>query len=301
MSQEVGIPLGPLCALSSSFTWAVGSLVYSRLSQNYSAFAVNFARAAIALPLFFCAAFLVAGGWTEGWAAFEAISATHVGWFTLSMFASYGFGDALFLWSTRSLGVPGALAVASSYPLWAALAGFFWNGDTFSLRMGVGLALTVGGVILVLLYSPERVSLRFPFRGLALGLLTSVLWALNSFAVSRAGKDLSAPVGNVVRMVMGLLLSAGLGKIFFPKSSLLLPVEEIRKWGWVLALEAFGGSYFFIYGLAHSSLAVGAALSSLAPALSVPLAWVLGSERFSWGRTLGVCCVVIGAWQLVSS
>src|ERR1051326_5646724 len=98
MDNELAVSsLGPLCAFGSSVTWAIGSAVYSRLSDRYSAFSVNFARALIALPLFILATFWIKGGWASGIAEYQTLRLSHWGWFTLSMIASYGLGDTLFL------------------------------------------------------------------------------------------------------------------------------------------------------------------------------------------------------------
>src|SRR4051812_25537796 len=109
--------LGPLCAFGSSVTWAVGSAGYSRLSRGHSPFAVNFTRGLVALPLFLAGFILSVGSWQGALDAVALLSPTAIAWFALSIFASYGLGDVLFMWSTRSLGVPAALAIGSTFPL----------------------------------------------------------------------------------------------------------------------------------------------------------------------------------------
>jgi drug/metabolite transporter (DMT)-like permease len=292
-----------MCAFGSSVTWAIGSTVYSRLSKQYSAFSVNFARGLIALPLFILAAFVVSGGWSEGITNYQLVRASHWGWFTLSMIASYGMGDVLFLWSTRSLGVPGSLAIASCYPIWTLLIGYFFFDEKVSLLQGFGLVMTILGVIIVVLNGPktDQATQRFSWVGLFLAVATSVAWATNSFATSRGGVDLSPPVGNTIRMIMALILSATFGRIFAAKSPILLPKRQFYQSLWVFVLEAFGGSYFYIYGLSHSPLALGSTLASLAPVISVPVALVLGLEKFSIFRTLGVILAVLGIWFLLGT
>lgn len=299
--------LGPLCAFFSSVTWAVGSAGYSKISRQYSPFAVNFTRALIALPLFVLSAFIVSGGLVEGIANYSKVRWSHWGWFTLSMFSSYGLGDTLFLWSTRSLGVPGALAIGSCFPIWTVLAGYLVYHEDVSLIKLLGLGISVFGAIVVILNGPQGLKnsrdpvsqQEFPWGGFLLAVATSFMWATNSFSVARGGADLIAPVGNTVRMIMALVLSAGFSRIFVPGTSLVLPHGQVLKSWWIFVLEAFGGSYLYMFGLAHSSLAVGSTLSSLAPVISVPVAILLGLERFSKLRTLGVVIVAFGIWLLV--
>ena len=296
--------LGPISALASSATWAIGSAQYSRLSHSYSAFAVNFARGLLAFPLFFIFSFVLAGGVTEGLTQFAEVSRVRFAWFALSMIASYGLGDVLFLWSTRAIGVPTALAIASGYPLWTAAAGTVFRGESLSILPLLGLFITVAGVVLVIMNSPrneEHRSISNLRKGVILALLTSVCWATNSFSSAEGGQGLSAPVANSIRMIFAMIFSAGFGWLFLPKASLLLPRKEMVSNLWVFVLEAFGGSYFYMYGLTHSPLAVGATLASLAPVLSVPVAWAMGLEKFSFPRTFSICLVALGVSLLVGA
>lgn len=289
--------LGPLCAFLSSVTWAVGSAHYSKLSSRYSPFAVNFSRALFALPLFLIFAGFTSGGALAALGQFKSLEWSHWGWFTLSMIASYGLGDAFFLWSTRELGVPGALAIASSYPIWTALVGASL-GDPLSATQIIGLLITVAGVGVVILAGAESLP-KARVRGIFLGVVTSFFWATNSFALSRGSHGVDVAIGNAVRMVLALFLTWGFRGAFDRRSDLVLPFKEVRRYAWIFGLEAFGGSAFFMYGLSHSPLAIAATLSSLAPVLSVPIAWLLRLEKFSWYRTVGIIFVVCGVWLLL--
>jgi drug/metabolite transporter (DMT)-like permease len=214
------------------------------------------------------------------------------------MVASYGLGDVIFLWSSADLGVPGALAIASCYPLWTALIGFFVNGESLSLRQILGLFLAVGGVVIVLLSHSRIPILDEPKpnlkRGVVLAIIVSFFWALNSFSVSRAGRTLSPFVANTVRMIIALFATFVLSRFLGKRRKILLPAQVFRSQIGLFVFEAFGGSLVFVYGLAHSPLALGSILSSLAPVLSVPVAWFLKLERFSVPRTFGVAATVTG-------
>jgi drug/metabolite transporter (DMT)-like permease len=239
------------------------------------------------------------------------------------MVCSYGLGDALFMWSTRTLGAPGALAVSSVYPLWTSAIGLL-RGDALSLAQLLGVIVTVGGVVVVILNGPEPQKVRGkgpnarPEKrkrgvkppssagersyalGVALALGTSFFWAGNTFAVQKIGKELDLMVVNSVRMAMALVLSAGFGALLAPKRPLLLPRAEVIRSSAIFILESFVGSGLFIYGLAHSTLAVGSTLSSLAPVVSVPVALAMGIERFAPLRALGIAAVVGGLALLIA-
>jgi len=267
---------------------------------------VNFARALIAAPLFFIAVILITGGFGGAIAAFSAVKPVNLGWCALSMFASYGFGDVLFLWSTRSLGVPGALAIASSYPLWTAILGAA-RGEKITFVQVSGLILTVAGVVLVVLNGPKfpehKHSKRAIAGGAALAFVASLFWALNSFSVAQSDIGLPAlgatAVVNSLRMIIAMILSLIMSRLITPGSPVTLPLIELKRSLGLFVIEAFIGSYFFMYGLSHTPLAIGSALASLAPVLSVPIALALGHEKFSLPRTTGVILVVMGLCGLM--
>ena len=301
---------GPACAFFSSVTWACGAGGYSKLARENSAFAVNIARATVSLPLFLAAVFLTTGSWQAGLALFGAVHSQHVVWLFLSMIGSYAFGDIMFLLATREIGLSVSLTIASCYPLAMAFWGFAFQGEKLSHAQIFGLLLTVGGMIAAILHAPGaeiqgRAETRS--RGLVFAVIAAACWGLNSLAVANGGHNISMAVANSIRMVIALILCAIFGKVLSPRlfpqpngTKLLLSRVDFKKWLWLFGLEGFGGSCFFMYGLSHTSLAVGSALSSVAPVLSVPVAWALRLEKFSLARTLGVLSVAIGLTLLIA-
>lgn len=278
-------------------TWAWATVGYSRLAKTNSAFAVGFVRSLIGLCLFTIATIIVGGI-----SAYNQVTLPHIGWFTLSAVASYGFADALFLFSTRSLGVSGALAVTATYPLWTSLFGFFFKNETLANTQVLGLLITIIAVIIVVLTTPrreEKHSRKTVFIGLGLALATSILWAVNGYAVANGATGVIVPVANTLRMICAIPVTALFAKIFVPRASLLIPKSQLKPELKYFVVESFFGSMFFTYGLSHSPLAIGSTLSSLAPVVSVPLAWINKSEKITFVRTAGIVGVVVGLTLLV--
>ncbi len=297
--------LGPICAFGSSITWALGSNGYAYLTKRYSAFSVNLTRTFFALPLFIVVTWFASGG-LQGWNEnFSQIHWSHIGWYSLSMFASYGFGDALFYWSAQHLPISSALAIASCYPLWTTLIGKIFLNEEIPLYKDFGVLLTVVGLIVVILNGNELDSkqkrLKPSLRGVVLAFAASLMWMLNSFSVAQGTRGIDVLTGNVVRMSIGMVFCIVLTLLVSRKSGkILLPVHEVKSWSWLFFLEGFGGSLLFTYGLSHSPLAVGTTLAALAPVIAPPVAWVIGYEKPSLWRSVGVVLVVLGVCLLVS-
>jgi len=293
-----GAFLGPLAAIASAMTWAFGSVAYSAAARKHPTFVVNQTRALIALPLFVAASLLFEG--TEEWGR---ITSEHWGWVAVSMVSSYGLGDVLFLSATHRLGVPVALAIASCFPIWATLLQRVSGGPELSLAQCAGLSLVLGFGVFVILTSATTLGLprKGLWRGISFAGLTTVFWAINGWAASHLGRGLGAATANSMRMVVAWAISAGLGFAWYRRRGVrFISLRELGRDGWLFAGEAFLGSYLFLYGLGHSDLVVGTTLSSLAPVISAPAAVIMGLERWSWRRMLGVAGVVTGIVLLVS-
>lgn len=297
MIHHPALLLGPLGALGSSLTWAIGSAVYTRRARTHSAVEVNLSRAAVVTPLFLCAAYLTLG--PQILAGFTPI---RLSWLALSTVCSYGLGDLLFYLSALRLGTATALAIASVYPVWAAVLGALSLGETLTAARLGGIALCTGGVAWLVLLSresdPHRP--RAPGTGLFLALLTSLLWAGNTYSIRRGATGLPMLAANCFRFglaLAGLLLARTL--LPGPKTRLLRRGPEAAGFALAAVVEGFLGSSMFVYGLSHTDLAIAAPLSSLAPLFAVPVGLCLGTERLSLQRLCAILTTVGGVVLLV--
>src|SRR5258706_8452116 len=115
--------LGALAALGSAGLWAFASARYAQASRTLGSPRVNLVRALIVLPLFLGATLLV-----DGTAVLRGVSLGHATWLLGSVLCSYALADSLFFAAARRIGISTALAIASSYPLWAAALGVAGRG-----------------------------------------------------------------------------------------------------------------------------------------------------------------------------
>ncbi len=287
--------LGAFSAFMSSVTWAIGSTAYARVAATHSPSSINFTRAVLALSAFLLTMFIVPGilpTWRD-------VTFAQVGWLSLSMVACYGIGDACFLVSTRSLGGPAALAIASAFPLWSALAGWLWFSEPLTWIQFAAVCAVVMGVVTVILTGARLERPAHYTRGILLAVAASFFWAFNTVAVSRGSSGLHPVVSNTIRMVAGLLLCPWVGVCMSGRPGFLLERRVLKKYGWIFLAESYGGAVFFVYGLANTPLAVAAPLSSLAPVLATPIAWATRREPISLWKFFGICLVVFGAYWLM--
>jgi drug/metabolite transporter (DMT)-like permease len=296
-------PAAALAALTSAGLWAFASTRYALASRTVGAPRVNLARTLTVLPIF-----LVLATATTGGHPLAGVTGTRVGWLTVSVVCAYGFADNLFFAAARRLGITTALAIASSYPLWAALIGTFWRGEPFGALRAFGTVLCVGGLIALITLAPraadeqphEGTASRSSEIGIALALVTSLLWAGNSVSTKLGGTGLSALQANLVRFGVALfILSASSVLTRRPTGDDQRARDTYRSLIPVSLAEALVGSSLFVYALGHSDLAVGATLTSLAPLMSVPFALLYREERWSSARFASVAVTVAGVAVLM--
>jgi drug/metabolite transporter (DMT)-like permease len=297
--------LGAAAALGSSATWAYASARYAQASREVSPVRVNLVRMAIAWPAF-VAVGIVTGTLGHG------LTARHLSWLTLSTFCSYAFADTLFFAAARLIGVSSALAIASSYPLWAALKGTIVDGEPFGAQRALGTLLCVGGVAAIVKLTGDPASGadqpaerranagRSAALGVPLALVTSVLWAGNTISIKAGAIGLAVSTVNSIRYLIAILV---LGTLVLVGRA---PGATRPTGGWrtlvpAIVSDCLFGSFFFVYGLRTTDLAVGATLTSLAPLLALPIALWLGLERASTPKLAAVVTTVAGIALLAAS
>lgn len=291
--------LGPLCALGSSVTWAFASGKYAERAEEFGGVRINFARALFALGGW--AAWLVLSG--EG-AGLAGLDAPRAAWLAVSIVCSYVLGDGVFYAAARRAGVSSALAVATVYPLWAALYGALARGEPLGPLRLAGLAGAVLGVALLLRLSGDAAAAPADARsarlGIALALVTSLFWAGNAICLKQGAEGLPLVQANVLRFAFGAAL-------LWPR--VLLENRRTPRHASMpavigaliapLLLDTLIGSACYVYGLAHSELALGATLSSLSPVAALPLGVLSGSERITAPRAACVILIVVAVVALV--
>ncbi len=295
--------MGALAAVGSAALWAFASTRYALASRAVGSARVNLTRASTVLPLFLVATLVTTRGHV-----LAGIDRTHAIWLGLSVICAYGFADNLFFAAARRVGVTTALGIASSYPLWAALVGTLWRNERFGVLRAAGTLLCVGGIIALIVLSPSAVeehehahsTKRDAREGILLALLTSVLWAGNTVSIKMGGSDITAWHANLIRFFVAWPILAATSAL----TARPTPDDAVARAAYrglipVSVAEACVGASLFVYGLAHTDLAVGATLSSLAPLLSVPFALFYREERWSAPRFAAVTATVAGVIILI--
>ncbi len=301
----------PFAALTSAFTWGVGSILFHRTlvreGPALTPAAANVYKNVLALGVFLLLLIPFATQFPDSDRFLDLFWSGCMG---------FAIGDTLFFNALPRCGVQtAAMVVQLNVPL-AALFGFWFLDEALSLPLVLGIGVVMLGVSLVVLDGKAQGA-----RGSAFGL--GLLFAL-ACAVAMAasvtlghGSFAGVPVleGTIVRVVGAIAGSVGIAlliDLLRPKSrgrslrELTIPFRSRRMWPQLLVASGFAsvlGLLPYHFALRELSGGIAAVLYATTPLFTLPLARLTG-ERYGFKTVAGTLTGFGGVawilWQLQS-
>jgi drug/metabolite transporter (DMT)-like permease len=222
-------------------------------------------------------------------------------WLALSGVIGLAIGDAFLFQAYLSIGPRLGMLLLSLSTIFSALEAWLFFGESLRLGQITGIALTLAGIIWVLLeQSPGKLQRTHPsFVGISFGILAA-LGQATGLVFSKQGMlgDFSPISGNVIRMLaatIALWLMAALQK------QAGKTVETLRANPSALGLLALAALIGPVAGVSLSLLAVqntavgvASVLTSLAPIFMLPFSRLLLKESLGWQAIAGTLLATVG-------
>lgn len=288
------LPLGELSAVSAAILWAIGSHLFARIGRDgVPAGAMNLGKLVIAGVALGATSFVTTGHVVPTGAPPHAL------WLlAASAIVGLTIGDTAYFGAILALGVPRAILLLSSAPVFAALGGYLWLGERLDARALVGMVLVFAGIALVVL-RPSQGAERGLSRGVALGLVAGIGQAAGSLLSRRAmqvGIDpLAAASGRILIGLVGVLVVALVTRDVHGWSKTLLVRRTLVRISVAAMIGTYCGIWLAQTALLHSrSTGVAATLLATSPVFALPMAHLLGHERMTVRSSLGVLTAVAG-------
>lgn len=290
------MPIYELAALGAAFCWALTGVISAVPAGHLGALAFNrvrqvFVTCMLALLLLFT------GAWRE-------LNADNIGLLALSGIIGIFAGDTLLFATLNRVGPRrSGILFALNAPI-AAILGFTVLGERMSLAAAFGIALTVCGVLLAILFGKRRDQLhawetvKGPlWIGVALGLGAATGQAVGSIIarpIMAAGIDPFAAsmvrVG-VAAFCLSVLIALPIPSVK-PKGPLTWPIFALTALTGILALGI--GMTLLLFALSGGNVGIISTLSATSPVMILPLLWLRTGERPAAGAWLGAALVVVG-------
>lgn len=194
--------LGEGAALAAAILWAFASLLYAE--TRLTAWGMNFSKLVIAAGILLVQLLVVSAWHTE-----PPLSADGSAWLWLGVsgFVGLTVGDTFYFRSLQILGARRCLIVTTTAPVFAAILGWLLLGEVLLWLSILGIALTVGGIMWVVMESDGRSEEpgHYPGsqrQGIAYGLASSVCQAVGAVAAKLGMEQTGALEATFIRMLL---------------------------------------------------------------------------------------------------
>ena len=292
---------GESAALLTSFLWTLSSLFFTSASKRISWLGVNAYRTIIAIVLLLVTNLVVLG------TVVPQASSGQWFWMGLSGIVGLGIGDSGLFAAYVVIGPRRSLLMMALAPIFAALSAYILLGETIPALGDAGIAVTLVGVVLVILEAEERsgerrISGRQKASGVVFGLIAALGQGVG-LALSKKGIDLNPAVAlnplsaTLMRLLLGALfiwlLALALGRV--PKVlAAVTDVGAMRNTAVASLLGPYLGITFSMVAVTFTEAGVAQTLLSLMPVMIIPVVWILYHQRTSWRGILGTVIALIG-------
>lgn len=292
---------GEIAGVLTAVFWTITSLAFESAGKKVGSLAVNLIR--LVMAFFFIGIY----SWiARGFFFPTDASLFQWKWLALSGLIGFVIGDLLLFQAFVVVGARISMLMMALAPPFTALISWFILGEVMSLMNLFGMAITMSGIIIVIM-KRERVEqngqmvkkLRsgYSVQGILLA-LGGALGQATGLVISKKGMgDYDAFSASQIRVLAGMV---GFTALFF----------FMRRWPRVWAalrhgsamkritLGAFFGPFlgvsFSLLAVQHTQAGIAATLMAISPVLIIPPAIILFGERVNWKEILGAVITVGG-------
>ncbi|MFB3887877.1 MAG: DMT family transporter [Candidatus Bathyarchaeia archaeon] len=298
--------LGNSAAILTAFLWTGSSILFTSAGKRMSFFSVNAFRSAITVGMLALAHVVLLGY------VLPAASGEQWFWMGLSGIVGLGIGDFGLFAAYILIGPRRALLIMASSPIFASVGAFLMLDETFPALAILGVAVTLMGIVVVLLERENGTEQ--PTDG-----SKRKAWGLFAATVAAAGQGIGLVlskqgmyVGGEVAMnpVSAALIRMMIATVFVWVAALLFKkLPELRKTakdreglkfvsGGAL-IGPFLGMTLSLLAVSYTEAGIAQTLLSLEPLIIIPLMWLLYRERTNWRGILGAVLAVVGVTILM--
>lgn len=287
---------GELAALMTAICWTVTSMSFESAGKRVGSLSVNLIRLYIGFILLSLTAWVSRGMiWPS--------DATQHAWLWLAGSGVVGFliGDLLLFKAFVVVGSRVSMLMMSLVPPVSALLSWILLGEILTPLSILGMVLTVGGVMLVVLdrepgTTPRR-KFRHPIKGVLFAFGGAVGQALGLIMSKFGMADFDALAATQIRVFAGII---GFTILFFILKRWQRVFDALRNRQAMTGISlgsVFGpflGVTASLYAVQHTQVGIASTIMAIVPILIIPPAILVFKESVSWKEVLGAVIAVGG-------
>jgi drug/metabolite transporter (DMT)-like permease len=286
--------LGEFAALTTACCWTVTALSFEAAGRRVGSLPLNWIRLVLGFVFLTLFRSLFRG---------EAVpvSAPRSAWIWLSLSGLVGFvfGDLCLFKAFTLIGSRISMLIMALAPVLTAWLGWIFLGETLTLLNMAGMALTIGGIALVVLERDggRGFKLNHPAEGLLLA-LGGALGQAGGLILSKHGMgSYDAFASTQIRILAGL---AGFSTLYFfmrvwPRIGDALQDRKAMR---LMTLGAFFGPFlgvsFSLIAVQNTHAGIASTIMALVPVLIIAPAVLLYREKVTFREIFGAAAAVSG-------
>ena len=286
--------LGELYGLLTAFMWTGSSLTFAAATVRVGSVYVNVARLVIAALLL-----LVTVAVFQLWGQITSSQFSNL---VLSGVIGLVFGDTFLFKSYEYNSARISSLVMSTAPAMTALLAYIFLGETLSLWGILGMAVTLGGILLVIWGHRESSSSRM--SPLTIGIFFALLGAAGQAGGLILAKlafdegEINGFFATFIRIASSVLLIVQLVMMTRRYRRPYKVFSKDRRTLNLTILGALAGPYFGVtfslLSIAHTNVAIAATLMATVPIMMLPAVRIIYKEHLSWESIVGAVIAVAG-------
>lgn len=288
-SRLIYVTFGSLAALTSAFTWALGSILFRKLGDKVSPLGMNLGKNIIGI-LYLGVILLLLG--------IEPMSNREFLLLICSGLLGIALGDTFFFRALIYLGPRLTLLLGTLGPAVTVILAVLFLKERLSLLAWIGIILTMGGVTWVSWERSPREEIRKNRTSGIRYLLLSILCTSIGIIFAKIGvSSVSALQGLLIRFLGGTIGLTLYGGVSRQLRNWLIPFKDPRLLRFILFtvfIVVFGGFWLFLLGLKYIDASVATILNSTTPLFVLPLAAFILKEKISIREIIGATVAVSG-------
>lgn len=287
--------IGEFAALVTAVCWTISALSFESASHKVGSVPVNILRLVMAMLFLTLFSYLMRGVWLP-------FDATPKAWLWLSLSGLIGFviGDLFLFKSLTIVGARISMLMMTLVPPMTALIDWVMLGETLSLFSLLGMALTVGGITLVILNKREG-EMRFSVSHSLKGLFYAFMGAVGqSFGLilSKVGMgNYNAVAATQIRILTGIVGFVILITVLRKWEGVAAGLRNVRAMKSITVGSFFGpflGVALSLYALQHTGAGIASTIMSITPILIIPPSLFLMKQRITTKEIIGAIISVAG-------
>lgn len=293
--------VGETAAVATSCLWTVSSIFFTAAGKKIGSLSVNAYRTIMAVGFLVVAHAALLG------TILPVASDEQWLWMGASGIVGLGIGDCGLFAAYVVMGPRRSVLVMALSPIFASLGAYLMLGETIPTWAIVGITITLGGVVVVIMEEEERsgedpISGKLKGYGVFLALVGAAGQGIG-LVLAKKGIDLYPEM--TLNPLSATLMRLVLGTIFVWLVMLVAGrLPELRKAikskdGFSnTAAGAFIGPFLGItlsmIAVTYTEAGIAQTLMSLMPVLIIPTVWILYKQRTSWRGIVGAAIAVVG-------